>query len=170
MVRGGRSDQASDVCRATAAAGCMPGAPWIRRPQGPVDEHGKSRSKLLLSATAVPAIAISKQVLWPVRLHPYSMEVRCMGHPQPLFWPFIKVTTCFQQSSFCASPCFCAGSSASIRGHCPYCAEAIEKERSSPDSFSQQPYYYMELACLLLEHAKDCFTGTDDYFKVRRSL
>jgi hypothetical protein len=46
------------------------------------------------------------------------------------------------------------------------CAEAIERERSSPDSFSAQPYHYMELACLLLEHAKDAFTGSDDYFKV----
>jgi hypothetical protein len=27
----------------------------------------------------------------------------------------------------------------------------------------------MELACLLLEHAKDSFTGSDDYFKVRNA-
>lgn len=31
---------------------------------------------------------------------------------------------------------------------------------------NQQPYHYMELACLLLEHAKDAFTGSNDYFKV----
>lgn len=48
--------------------------------------------------------------------------------------------------------------------------EAIERERGSPDSFSAQPYHYMELACLLLEHAKDAFTGSDDYFKVRNKL
>lgn len=45
-------------------------------------------------------------------------------------------------------------------------AEAIEQERSSPDAFSQQPYYFMELACLLLEHAKSCFASNDEYMQV----
>lgn len=44
--------------------------------------------------------------------------------------------------------------------------EAIEQERSSPDAFSQQPYYFMELACLLLEHARDCFASNDEYMQV----
>lgn len=45
--------------------------------------------------------------------------------------------------------------------------EAIEQERGSPDAFSQQPYYFMELACLLLEHAKSCFPSDDEYMQVR---
>lgn len=45
--------------------------------------------------------------------------------------------------------------------------ESIEQERSSPDAFSQQPYYYMELACLLLEHAKGCFASNEEYMQVR---
>jgi hypothetical protein len=44
--------------------------------------------------------------------------------------------------------------------------ESIEQERSSPDAFSQQPYYFMELACLLLEHAKACFASNDEYMQV----
>jgi len=43
--------------------------------------------------------------------------------------------------------------------------DAIEQERSSSDSFSNQPFYYMEQACLLLQHAKDAFPE-DEYFKV----
>jgi hypothetical protein len=45
--------------------------------------------------------------------------------------------------------------------------EAIDQERSSPDAFSQQPYYFMELACLLLEHAKGCFASNDEYMQVQ---
>lgn len=44
--------------------------------------------------------------------------------------------------------------------------ESIEQERSSPDAFSQQPYYFMELACLLLEHAKACFASNDECMQV----
>lgn len=55
--------------------------------------------------------------------------------------------------------------------HVPGLSEAIEQERTSPDAFSQQPYYFMELACLVLEGAKDSFTGDNDYLQVcaRRS-
>lgn len=49
-------------------------------------------------------------------------------------------------------------------------SESIEQERSSPDAFSQQPYYFMELACLLLEHAKACFASNDEYMQVRDKL
>lgn len=44
--------------------------------------------------------------------------------------------------------------------------EAIEQERSSSDAFSAQPFYYMELACLLLEHAKACFDSDHEYMQV----
>jgi hypothetical protein len=47
-----------------------------------------------------------------------------------------------------------------------FTAEAIEQERSSPDAFSQQSYYFMELACLLLEHAKSCFASNEEYVQV----
>ena len=50
----------------------------------------------------------------------------------------------------------------------PQTPEAIDQERSSPDAFSQQPYYFMELACLLLEHAKACFASNDEYMQVRQ--
>eukprot|EP00878_Enallax_costatus_P019139 GHUV01020181.1.p1 GENE.GHUV01020181.1~~GHUV01020181.1.p1 ORF type:complete len:201 (+),score=74.41 GHUV01020181.1:206-808(+) len=53
---------------------------------------------------------------------------------------------------------------------CESLDQAIEQERSSLDAFSQQPYYFMELACLLLEGAKDSFTEDNDYLQVREKL
>eukprot|EP00775_Hariotina_reticulata_P002955 gene2955-3240_t len=50
-----------------------------------------------------------------------------------------------------------------------YLDNAIEQERNSSDSFSSQPFYYMEQACLLLQHAKDAFPK-DEYFKIRDKL
>lgn len=49
-------------------------------------------------------------------------------------------------------------------------SEAIEQERGSPDAFSQQPYYWMEVACLLLENAKSCFASDEEYTEVRTKL
>lgn len=48
-------------------------------------------------------------------------------------------------------------------------SEAIEAERASAESFSAQPFYFMEVACLLLEQAKEAFPE-GQYLQVRCAL
>ena len=42
-------------------------------------------------------------------------------------------------------------------------AEVYDQERDSSAVFQELPFYYIEIAHLLLRHAKDCF---DDLYKV----